>query len=520
MASAPVYLLEIDPLDGDDNPVTLRFSTHGYNTAPNDTPANTHYEARISDPGKFEQALFSSGRTMGDATISYGDLRLSNADGGLDYLLDHAFDGREFRIYRLASVRMRYATADLVLTGKVEGIDSSQAWLYLAFRIYDRRLDLEKPVQTVRYAGTTLSGGPTAEGTVDQKDAVKPLLFGRCYNVPAVAVNPFDLIYQVHDGAIDPAIVVYDGGVPLRPMGNDADLAMLQAATIKPGQYRVCPSLGLFRLGGDPEFVVTADARVSSVETDLMPGAVARAIMARMGITSGEVVTAAFDALDAAAPYECGIWINDEQTGLSAINAVLSSVGAGVIPDELNRFTVYRMEAPTAPAGTLTEYEITQDNGGLGFTRNPDTDKGLPCWRLILTYKRIWQTSDDDGLAGCVDTDTRGYLAKEVREIKIEDAAILARHPLAPELRIETLLNKLTDAQAEAARRFALYSVIRDALMFSVDVLDAPLIGPSVEVSLHNQGVPRLGYGDGRAMIVIGRTLSLADDSVAVTVWG
>src|SRR5690606_151324 len=150
-----------------------------------------------------------------------------NADGELDHLLQYAFDGRAFRILRLGSVRMRYATADLVLTGKVEGIDSTQAWLYLAFRIYDRRLDLDKPVQTVRYAGTTLSGGPTAEGTVDLKDTVKPLLFGRCYQVPAVAVNPFDLIYQVHDGAIDPAIEVYDGGVPLRPMGSYPDLVTL-----------------------------------------------------------------------------------------------------------------------------------------------------------------------------------------------------------------------------------------------------------------------------------------------------
>lgn len=516
MADAPTYLLEISALDESNNPVTLRYSTGGYNTLPTDTPSNAYYEDRISDPGKFEQALFSSGRTMGEASISYGDIRLSNADGGLDHLLGYAFDGRSFRLLRLTNAQAPYSSATIVLVGTIEGVDSAQAWTYLALRIYDRRLDLDRPVQTVRYAGTTLSGGPTAEGNEDLKDTPKPLLFGRCYNVPAPCVNPFDLIYQVHDGLIS-AIQVYDGGVPLTFASNYPDLPTLQAASLRPGKYATCMALGLFRLGGEPEFVVTADVTAPADYANICPGAVARAIMSRMGIANGDVVTSAFNALDAAAPYDCGIWISDDRTGLSAISAILSSVGAAVIPNQLNQFTVYRMEAPGTPTDELTEYEIQQDGGVLGFSRNPDTDKGLPCWRLTLTWRRIYQTMDDSGVAGCVDADFRTFLAKETREIKVEDAAVKARHALAPELTIETLLNVAAHAQAEATRRFALYSAERDVPVFNVPVDEAPAIGSTVTVRLENA---RLGYGDGKAMVVIGRTLNLADESVNVAVWG
>lgn len=514
MADAPTYLLEISAIDGSNAPVTLRYSTGGYNTSPTDTPANAHYDDRISDPGKFSQSLFSDGRTLGEASVDYGDIRLSNADGGLDHLLGYAFDGRPFRILRLANASSPYATASVVLAGTVEGIDSSQAWTYLALRIYDRRLDLDRPVQTVRYAGTTVSGGPTAEGNADLKDTPKPLLFGRCFNIPAVPVNPFDLIYQVHDGLIS-AIQVYDGGVPLTWAGNFPDLPTLQGAALRPGKFATCTALGLFRLGGDPEFVVTADATAPATYPEICPGAVARQIMARMGIVSGDIVKPAFDALDAAAPYDCGIWINDDQTGLSAINAVLSSVGSAVIPNRLNQFTVYRMAEPGTATAEITEYEIEEASGSLGFSRNPDTEKGLPCWRLVMAYRRIYQTMDDSGVAGCVDTDYRGYLAKEVRETKVEDLAIRTRHPLAPELRIETLLNVSTHAQAEAARRFALYGVDRDVLAFDVDVDVAPAIGSTITVTL-----PRLGYDDGRDMIVVGRTLNFADEKITIVAWG
>src|SRR5690606_28518800 len=113
-------------------------------------------------------------------------------------------------------------------------------------RLYDRRLELDKPVQTNRYGGTTTAGGIAdhlADGTADMKDRPKPFVCGKVLNIAPITVNPFDLIYQVSDGEVS-AITVYDGRVALTLTEDYATVALLQAATIPPGKYGTCLAEG------------------------------------------------------------------------------------------------------------------------------------------------------------------------------------------------------------------------------------------------------------------------------------
>ena len=77
-----------------------RAATTGFTSAPDCAIApNAHYPARIIKPGGVQRSLWRPGAANGARTAaSIGSVVLANADGGLDGLLDQAFDGRPLRI--------------------------------------------------------------------------------------------------------------------------------------------------------------------------------------------------------------------------------------------------------------------------------------------------------------------------------------------------------------------------------------------------------------------------------------
>ncbi|MDO1582434.1 hypothetical protein [Rhizobium oryzicola] len=518
---ASEYLVEVEAHDGA-SIVKKYVSTCGYVTGPADTPANTVYAAAIADAGTYSSSFFGTGRTTGKAEVGYGDIILANADGALDDWLSLAFDGRPITIRRIASPQAAFSSAVTVFTGTVQSLDSSSARTTLRLRIYDRRLVLDKPLQTNRYGGTTTSGGMnTADGNDDLKDRLKPLVFGKAFNVPATPANAYDLIYQVHDGAVS-SIIAYDGGVALEAGADFATIAALRAATIQPGTFATAKALGLFRLGWSPAFDVTADVVEGAATADRYPAAIAKRIMARMGLSAADYGAASFAALDAAAPIECGIYLDSETNALDAIDKVMSSVGASIVPDALGVFQAGRIAVPGAPVMTITEHDVLNDGGdqgggSFGVIANPDMDGAVVAWRVILKYRQIYQTQDRSALAGKISDATRAYLAKQWREATADNAGIKTVHLLADEMTAETAIAAQADAEAEAARRLGLYGVTRFVLSVDVRISDAVLatLGASV-----NAVLPLGLFRNGRAMLVIGRVEERSKERVTLTLWG
>ena len=520
MADASEYLVEISCLDANGVARTLYLSSGGYTTTPADTRPNQYYEPRLSDLGPFSQNIFAAGYTTGSAAdVGYGSITVSNADGALDEWLGYAFDGRALVIKRLSSHAAAYNTATTIFTGTIERLDAENAWSGFRLRVYDNRLLLDRPLQTNVYAGTTNSGGPTAEGTVDLRDSPKPLVYGKVYQVPAVQVNAYDLIYQVHDGSVA-SIVVYDGAVPLTAGGNYTSLALLRSASVSGGTYATCLTLGLFKLGSPPSKVITADVVETATASTRYAGSIVRRILEKAGIDQQRVDAISANSVDASAPYECGIWLNDTTNTIDAISAVLASVGGWMVPNHLGVFTFGRMDEPKTIAASTIDYDtdvILTDGGDIAITANPDTDGGLPTWRVIVSYERVYQVQNGASVHGCVDNAFRGYVAKEFRETKAESTTTRTRHPLSTEMRIETALASITGAASEASRRLAMYSVRRDLLDLSIPATDAAekTIGSTTKLTL-----PRFGYETGRNMVVIGREDDLKNERVKLTLWG
>src|SRR5574343_255681 len=189
------YLVDISAHNGT-SVTTVRFcSGKGYTTLPTDPPANTFYEPRISQPGILKTLMFSEGKTNGASQVGFGEIVLSNPDGGLDYLIDYGFDGRDIVIKKLL------ATGVILTLMACSGEQAVFSNKEVLLRIKDPMNLLAVPIQPNKYAGTNaLPAG--VEGTSDIQGKPKPLVFGRVANVTPVCVNTSRLIYQMQDGAM------------------------------------------------------------------------------------------------------------------------------------------------------------------------------------------------------------------------------------------------------------------------------------------------------------------------------
>lgn len=517
MADASLYLLEITAHDGS-GLVTLRVASDGYRTSPADTPPNAVYDAAVKDPGNITRSLFADGKTMGQSQTATGEIVLANVEGRLDaWLTTYGFSGRAILIKRLSSQRAAYSSAEIVFKGTIESVDTPNALDSITLRLTDRRLELDKPLQNNRYGGTTTSGASVnvADGTADMKDKIKPLVYGKVFLIEPVKVNPFDLIYQVSDGAVA-SIVAYDKGVPLVNAGNFTTPALLKAATLRAGTYGTCLTSGLFRYGGTV-LVPRADVVEGSTANLRTAASCVDRMMTKMGLNGPSNMSGAtWSALSALAPQEVGIYVTTDRTALDVMSEVLASIGGWIAPNSLGIFEVGRLSAPAATAAWTLRLD-KQSGATASLIKCPDSDKKLPFWRVVLNYLRVWSPYDANAVADSL-TDTRkSFLTTEWRESKAEQSSVKDKDLLAEELTKDTLLTTQADADAEAARLLALYSVDRVMLTCDVSRADAApiLMGSTGAVTW-----ARYGFASGKKMVVIGRRVDPAKERVELTLWG
>lgn len=502
---------------------TLRFSSHGYVSHPDDEPANAVYEQRITAIGAFGVHLFGQGRTMGEMSVEMSDLTIANIDDALSAYIDYGFDGRPVTLRRLTEPRGALATSEIVLRGTLEGLDSDSGMQSLRFRYYDRRRDIDKPIQTHFLPGTVLGTSASIDGTPDQKDKPRPLCFGKCLSVPGVMVNPYDLLIQVHDGPVH-QIIAYDGGVPLTYAGDYPDITSLRAAVHNPGKYATCLAAGVWRpygsFKGRPAFVWTADVIEGATAAERRAGAVTKRLLARLG-QDGDIDAASFAALDAAATAEVGIYMEDETSCLGAIRQVLGSAGGWIVPTAMGAFQAGRFSGPAVPAWTLVEPEILTDSATdtIAITPNPDTDGGVPTHRVVIKHGKRWHVHSDNDLAGRVAADAAKATAlkQEYLDTSAEDPAVLAKHLLSRELSIETLIAETSAAEAEAARRLGLYGVQRKVIRVMAVREEAAAMVLNSTGTVQFRG---LGFDAGKPMVVIGREDDFQRERVILTLWG
>lgn len=513
-----IYLVEIDAVNNLGVPVTLYFSTDGYTTRPTDTPANVYYDPRIEDPGNFQRFLFGPGTTRGGSEVGVGDIVLAAGDPGngltTDPLLSYGFDGRAVRIKTVASPMASISTAVTLFRGTAKQLENQDAVNRISLQINDRLIDIDKPLLTTRYAGTTTGNGPTIEGNVNLKDQIKPRIWGTKWNAPGVQVNPFDLIYQFSASAVN-SLVIYDGAHVLINAGDFPTIAALVGWAQIPGWYATCLAHGCGRLGADPEKEVTADVVEGATAADRTAAQVARRMLLNFGLTTADVPAASFAALDLLNAADVGELVNDESTALEVVQRVLDSIGGWITPDHLGVFRVGRLQLPTGPSATT--YSETEFLSELSLLPVLDEGDGLPAWRTTVRWGYVGLVQGQDGTFASVPVARRTFVASEYRESKVENAAVKTKHSAAVEIVIESRFAYEAAAIAEATRRQALYGQRLIRYRFPVDVSVAGPAQIGTDITLVDR---RLGLAAGKMFKVIGRIDEYEENTVTLDVFG
>lgn len=494
------YLIEVHPHDIAAGAVVSRYySTDGWTSGGADSPAHTTYEAYIVEPLNFTRSMWREGATGGRSTASYGYVVLSNAEGQMDEWLGFAVDGRQITVL-LGGDGFARADYGVVYTGTMQAVEFDVDTVRLVLRGHQYRLDV--PLQSTLYAGT---GG--WEGGADFAGRPKPLVYGIVRGYEPPVVDRVDLRVDLHDGAIEAVLGVYDSGIPLTFDADYASTAALDAATIQSGYYATCLAEGRMRLGTAPAGRVTVDMQGDAsggyVQTG---GAIMARIASRASVASDGASVA---ALDAASPGALGRPFTDAVTVAAAMDAIAESQGAWWGFKRASDTIVYgRLIVPTgAPAAEFTEREIL-DCTALATA--------LPPWRLRLGYRPCWAPMTPADLAAGASAATIDFYGAPARYVTAEDAARKATHLLAPDQTLQTLFDTHSDAKAEADRRLALYATGRRMWRMRAKTQPFSLdLGDEIRLTL-----PRLGLNGGKDFVVVTMREDGLVNEVEMEVWG
>ena len=514
-----IYLAEIAAYDPSvPGVIALRYSTgQGYNHP----SAPGFFEPRLADPGQIARSMFAARTTFGAVAIAKGDLILANVDGGLDALLDYGFDGRALTI-KAGDDRAAYSSFTTVFTGTM--LPPRFSLTEVQMRLRDRLDELTKPLLTATYAGTNvLPAG--VEGEDDIKGRVKPRAFGVVREIAPPCTNTARDIYQASDGPVSSISAVYDNAIALTAGATYASQADMEANAPAAGLYRVWPAGGMFRLGAPPAGQITCDLTQGATSADRTTAQILKAIALAAGISSGDIEAGDVTALDASHAGVQGIWIVDGQTAQQAMEAIAAGAGAWFGFDRLGHLRMGALDAPSGTAAATLKRLTTDvlaeadtiDLLNFALVTGDDGDDGLPTYRVTLEYQ-CCNTVAGNALDGTITSGRRNFLAAAFRKVIAEDTAVQTGHPRAPELSIRTLLDVVTDAQAEADRQLALRKIRRDRATATVraDATAAALdLGSVVSVS-----VARFGLSGGKLFRVIGVTPRLAAGEIDLELWG
>lgn len=508
-----IYLVEVTAAtDTSGTSTVLRFSSEDYVTGPAESPANTYYEPRVKTPADITRNLFATGTTSGATRVGYGVVELVNVDGGLDYMNTYGFDGRALTI-KIGEPSDGYASFTTILSGTMEQVEFSFQTVTILAR--DKLAVLDLPLQKTEYAGSnTLPNG--IEGTDDLKGQKKPLLYGQVYNISPPCVNTSKLIYQVSDLLINDVSAAYDRGVGLTKGADYTSMSDMTTTAPSAGGYRVLKTStgSYFRLGSTPTGQVTCDAVQGATTADRTAAQLIKAIAIKGGVDSGDVNASDVTALDTANSSVVGVWVFGDDPALSVIDQVAQSVGAWYGYDATGGFRMGRFEAPSGAA----DIEINDDNiVSIETIRPNDTDRGLPAYKVILTYLKNYTVQDSD-LASSVTADRRSFLRYAYQSGYTEDATVKNQFLLASEINRNTLLITSAAASTEASRLLTLYKTNR--YMYQVRIaLDVAEHLPDLN-DIANVTLDRFGLDSGKLFRIIGISSNYAINRATLTLWG
>lgn len=480
---------------------TLRFSTVPYTSRATDTPALTHYESRLLQPGLMRRDLFAPGQPGGQISVGYGLVEIINT-GDLDDYSRASFDGRTYRL-KLGYTDQPLSSFIEVMRATMEQAEFTATRLNLKLR--DRTAELDKPVTELKYLGN----GTDLEGDETLKDRYKPVVLGHVLNVSPVLVNEAKRIYQVSTTPIYSITGVYEGGMVYAQGADYTSEADLLANAPAASTVRVWPEGGLMRFGSIPTAAITANVIDDGGST---VGRVLEQLAIAAGWPADEISAGDRDDVSASTNYAgVGLYVDNGGSALASMNQIAAGLGVWFGPDRLGTL---RMGVLTEPSGTptltLTDTEI------ISLERR--AQQTLPAKKITLKYQKNWTVQPD--VLGAVDPARRDWLKQEYRQVVEIHSRNAITRKLSPELDFESLIStSISTARANIVRLIELYGVPREILSAEVRIV------PDTTLTLDLNDVievvyPRYGLDAGKLYRVIGLQADYQTGRLEIELWG
>ena len=429
-----VVLVEITGVGGAPSS-SFFLSNRPYTSKASDSPANQVYDACISGGVTFSQSLDLSG---GSAQLSFGDIEIDNTpstsansgvrDGWLGYLWAN-------KPVTILIGDATWSRADFypVFNGLIFDIDSkSRTTLNLI--LVDKLQKLNVPISDVSVSGST-SAATNAQ--------LIPLTLGECFNITPLVVNAPNLVYQVHNGAMQGLIEVRDNGVKITSYTEDL-------------------ATGKFTLTANPAGTITCSVQGSTLGGTYSNslGSIISYLLRNYGsgvtvLDLDDTLLKRYDNVNGIAT-SVGIYLSDRQNLLDVCQQLAFSVGAYLTTamDEASGRAKFRLVQLQADYLGAADYSVTPSDiefHSLQLNTKVDVEGSVK-----LAYCKNW-TPQESGLANGITPQNVAVLNKEWFYSTVSDSTTLTAYSLKaePEQRDTYLITK-AKADAESARLLAL----------------------------------------------------------------
>jgi hypothetical protein len=503
-----IILIEIRSVDG----VVRAATGSGWQAGAEDALPFARWEPTVADAGSFEaSALTDAGALAPVSAVTFGQVRLVNADRRYDALLDWSFDAATVTWWRIdASARVR---GPALMTARVENVSWTDRFLDIALSD-PLAAALDRAPVDATFRGDN-AGPEGVEGAGDLKGKPKPwLIGGPARFLPVPLVNASTLTCQI---SIRPAtpLAVWDRGSALTLEASPrASLAALTNATVSGGQVAWWSGVegSYLKLGSIPAGTVTVTA-----ETAAGTRSATSAITELLTIGDPGVAFAAariqVDPAARAAP-DVAWWSGTQPTSIrSALSEIAAAAGVLVLPRRDGTVRLQRLSAIRGePVAEIRPDQILRSRPPQLIASTDDR----PAWRVTISYGRNhWPASSSD-LAGVAQADI------ELRRQPWLAASASAperrtRFPRARDLALETALVTVADAVALATRHLATFAEPRRTYEITVPspVADDLDLGDWVRVT-----APVLGLGAGQVLLITARTQRFSAATATLRLWG
>ncbi|MBP6818351.1 MAG: hypothetical protein KBC46_03505 [Ferrovibrio sp.] len=428
-------------------------SRGGYTTHASDTPAVENYLGLLEGLPTMNRQLPLSPLSSRMLASSVGRISLANRGGDLTSSFNAGgIDGRDV-VLRVGDPAWPLSDFGIVMAGAGVAWWEESAGAFLELR--DRTYRLARTLQNETYAGT---GG--YEGGADLAGQCRPLCFGLRRNVLGVAVDRPNGIYQFHVRQIQAFDKVLVRAAEITFDTNDyPTYAALLAASVTPGYYATCKSLGLIKLGAQADGQVTADLRgdAQGGYVATAAGIVQRLIEDFTDSQAGDIDTTAFSDFAAAEPATIG-WcrgtekINADEAITEIVNGVQGYWGG-------SRAGKYTIGALRAPSALDADFDLTE---GVEITSlvklPPSSEVETPPYRVQIGYAQSNTVQPGDGLSGSAIAAQLDFIKQEFRYAVAGNPVIQAKYRNAQDWKLPGLYAEYADALAKATALFNEFS--------------------------------------------------------------